>query len=239
MFDVRGIARTQDKRMHISVVIAAISTEMLLLARAFGSDCHHDFAHHRFIGRIRRRDLDRDWCATLINPQVDCRARPGTVCLVLASGLATELSRARATINRLPLPLDAARPIVKAQQHFDHLGEASFLLPGLEVVVDAAAGDAEPAAMHGFPLAAGPQDIPDTVDNRASIGWRTSRPTMCWWFGQQALDFAPQWARNTKVIDVRWFCARILHGVAFLTMRINTTIVSRLRHLVQSFRIYG
>ena len=221
--------------MHISVVIAAISTEMLLLGRALGSDCHHDLAHHRFVGLIGRRDLDRDWCAALIHQQVDFRSCAGAVGRVLAGGLTAEWSRTTATINRLPVPLDAARPIVKAQQHFQHLGEASFVLPGLEVVMDGAAGDPKPAAMHGFPLAARPQDLPDTVDNRAGIGWRPSGPTRRAGFGQQALDFAPQGARNTKVIDVRWFCARILHGVAFLTMRINTSIVSRLRHFVHSF----
>src|SRR3712207_6202418 len=77
--------------------------------------------------------------------------------------------------------------------------------------------------MHGFPLTAGPQDVPDAIDNRAGIGPRASRATARNRFGQQALDFAPEWARNAKVIDIGWFCARIPHGVAFLTMRINTT----------------
>ena len=129
--------------------------------------------------------------------------------------------------------------MVKAQQHFHELGETPCVCPGLEAVVDDTAGDAKPGAMHGFPLAARPQDVPDTVDNRAGIGRRASRATVCWWFGQQALDFAPQRARHAKVIDVRGFCARIAHGVAFLTMRMNTTIVSRLRYFVHSFRIYG
>src|SRR6266542_2648033 len=141
--------------------------------------------------------------------------------------------------QRLPPPLDAACPIVKAQQHFHHFGEAPLLLPLLEVVVDGAATDPKPAAMHGFPLTAGPQHVPDAIDNRTGVSWWATRPSARWWFGQQAFDFAPQWARNAKVIDVRRFCARIVHDVAFLTMRISTTIVRRLRHFVHSFRIYG
>ena len=166
---------------------------------------------------------------------MDFRALSGAVGRVLAGRLTAQGSRARATINRLPVPQDTARPMVKAQQHFQHLGEAPFLLPLLEAVVDDAATDPKPATMHGFPLAAGPHHVPDTIHNRAGIGRRASRATMRWCFGQQALDFAPQWARNAKVIDVFGFCARIAHGVAFLTMRMNTSIVSRLRHFVHSF----
>ena len=106
MVAVRRIARTQDKRMHIRVVIAAISTEMLLLGRALGRDGTHHLAHHRFVGLIGRRDLDRDGCATLINQQVDFRARTGAVGRVLAGGLTAQGSRARATINRVPAPRD-------------------------------------------------------------------------------------------------------------------------------------
>jgi len=221
--------------MHITVVIAAIGTEMVLLGRSLGRDGDHDLTHHRFVRLIGGRDLDRDGCAAPPDQQVDFTARAGAVGRVLAGRLAAQWSRARATINRLPGPLDAARPVGKAQQHFHHFGEASLLLPLLEAVVDDAAGDAKPAAMHGFPLTAGPQDLPDTIHNRTGIGARPSRATLRGWFGQQALDFAPQWARNAKVIDVGRFCARIVHGVAFLTMRINASIVSRLRHFVHSF----
>src|SRR5205814_7452796 len=133
------------------------------------------------------RDLHRDGCAALIDQQMDFRARAGAVGRVLAGSLTAQWSRATTTINRLPAPLDAARPIVKAQQHFHHLGEAPFLLPGLEAVVDDTTGDAKPGAMHGFPLTAGPQDVPDTIHNRTGIGARPSRATVHWRFGQQAL----------------------------------------------------
>lgn len=235
MLDMRGVARTQDKRMHVAVIIAAIGTEMLLLARSFGGDSHHDLAHHRFVGLIGCRDLHCDGCAALIDQQMDFRACAGAIGRVLAGGLTAQRGRATAAINRLPAPLDVARPIVEAQQYVHYLGEASLLLPGLEAVVDDATGNAKPATMHSFPLAAGSQDIPDTVDNRAGIGWRPARPAQRARFGQQAFDFAPEWTWNTKVIDVRWFCARIAHGVAFLTVSLYISIVSRLRRVVHSF----
>src|SRR5436305_1615146 len=105
MFDMRRIARTQDECMHITVVIAAIGTEMLLPFWSLGSDGHHDLAHHRFVSLIGCRDLYRYRCAALIDQQMDFSARAGAVGRVLATGLTAQWSRARATINRLPVPL--------------------------------------------------------------------------------------------------------------------------------------
>src|SRR6188508_2376914 len=170
--------------MYISVVIAPIGTELLLLCRAFGRDGDHHLAHHRFVGRIRRRDPHGDGRATLIDQQMDFTARPRAVGRVLARGLATEWCRTTAAVDRLPAPLDAARAVVKAQQRLQHLGEAPFLFPELEAVVDDRAADAKPRAMDGFPLAARPQYIPDTIDNRACISGRTPWPTARNGFGQ-------------------------------------------------------
>src|SRR4051794_8262867 len=108
MFDMRRIARTQDEGMHISVVIAAIRTEMLLPFRSLGRDRDHDLTHHRFVGLIGGRDLDRDRCAALIDQQMDFTALSGAVGRVLAGRLTAQWRRTRATINRLPGPLDTA-----------------------------------------------------------------------------------------------------------------------------------
>src|SRR5205085_12347128 len=114
MFDMRRIARTQDKRMHITVVIAAISTEMLRLGRSLGRDGHHDLTHHRFVGLIGGRDLDRYRCAALIDQQMDFTALSGAVGRVLAGRLTAQWRRARATITRLPGTLYTAGAFVTA-----------------------------------------------------------------------------------------------------------------------------
>ena len=64
---------------------------------------------------------------------------------------------------------------------------------------------AKPIFVDRFPLAACPQHIPDTPQNRSVIGRRTTWPTLCRWFGKQFFDFPPEMAGQLKIIYIPEF----------------------------------
>jgi hypothetical protein len=88
--------------------------QILLLSRSLGGDRHHQPAHHSFVGLIGRRDPHGDGCAALIDKHMDFATLSGAISWVLASGRAAQWRRATAAVDRLPLLLDVACPIVKA-----------------------------------------------------------------------------------------------------------------------------
>src|SRR5699024_101497 len=130
-----------------------------LLTRSLRGDGNHHFAYCGFVSRIRRCDVHRDRGATLVNQQMDFRALACAVGWVLASGLASQWRSAAPTVNRLPGPLNATCPIVETQQHLQDFSEATFLLPGLEALMNDRTAHTKPGSMDGFPLTASPQDI--------------------------------------------------------------------------------
>lgn len=64
-------------------------------------------------------------------------------------------------VHRLPLPLDL--PFLRVEQHHDlqKLVEQPLLLPGLKAFMQRATTHPKPVFVHRFPLAPGPQDIPN------------------------------------------------------------------------------
>lgn len=94
-------------------------------------------------------------------------------------------------INGLPLPLDATRARVKTDQDLQNGSEAPLLLPGLKAFMQHATGDAKPITMDRFPLAAGPQYVPNPVEDGAGIGGWSPTSWLSRNFGQEQLDLAP------------------------------------------------
>jgi hypothetical protein len=242
VFDMRNVALVKHKLMHVCVIIAGVSAQMLLRARTVYHYCQHHTTDYTLVVRIGSSDMNCHWRATLVDQQMPLTVALAAVGRVLASRFTAQWRSRRAAINRLPSPLDAMRAGVEAQKHLEQLGKSAVTLPGLEALVQHTAGNTEPVTVNGFPLSADPQHVPDAVQHSAPIGAWSSWPTLAlvWRFGQQRLEFAPQRARHAKIVDIGWFCDRLgRHGVSFLTQGLSTFIVSRLRRFVHLLPIFG
>ena len=55
--------------------------------------------------------------------------------------------------------------------------------------------------MHGFPLAAGPKDVPDAVDDGAIRDPGTATTLVLLGFGKDVLDLAPDRSGELEVVD--------------------------------------
>ena len=117
-------------------------------------------------------------------------------------GFSPQRRRNRFAVDGLPLPANPPLPIVEANHCLQHLVPDTLLLPGLEPLVQNAAGHAKPIAMDGFPLAASPQNVPESIDDHPIVSPRPSRPAFLGWFGQMFFDTTPQWAWDTKIVDI-------------------------------------
>ena len=65
-------------------------------------------------------------------------------------------------------------------------------------------GNAEPIAMDCLPLAACPQNVPEAVDDCPIVSPWAPWPSFFARFGQMLFDAAPQWARDTEIVDIFW-----------------------------------
>jgi len=233
MFDMWCVPSTEDKFMHICIVVASVSTKMLRLCWPADHDRQHDAYHGTFVVAVRPRNLHGEWRTPLIDQDMNLTATLGPIRWVLARGFATQRGCTRATIDGLPVPRDALRPRIEPHQDLHDFGKAALLLPGLKAFMQDATGHTEPRAMDRFPLAARPQDMPDAVEHRSRIGGWSSWSALRGRFGQERLDFAPQGTRHAKIVNGSRFCGSMCrHGGAFLTMSDRTSIVSRLRRFV-------
>jgi hypothetical protein len=64
--------------------------------------------------------------------------------------------------------------------------------------------------VNRFPLATGPEDIPDPIDHVAVVRPWASRPTFLGWLRQVLFDSAPQRAWDMKKIDILWLCVTLI-----------------------------
>lgn len=240
MFDMRCITSPKHKFMHIGIVVAAVCTEMLALRWSADHHCQDHPDHRAFIMLIRARNTDRQWRAALVHQDMDFAPTFSAIGRILARFLATQRCSTRAAIHRLPLPLHAPRPRIEAHQHLHDLGKATLLLPGLKALMQHATTNAKPVAMDGFPLAAGPQHIPNAIEDGPCIGGRTAWFPLHGRFGQQGLDFAPQRTRDAKIVNGSRFCGSMCsHDVSFLSLSGSTSIVRKIRRFVHLRSIYG
>jgi hypothetical protein len=210
MRDVLVIARFRDQRVHILEIIAFVQTQMLLRGRARHHDGDKQVVHRPFVVLIGAGDVHGQRGATLVNQDVDLGAALAAVRWVTPSGCTAQRRRNRFAVERLPLPAHTSPAGIEADQSAQDLLPDALLLPGLQAFVQDATGDAEPIAVDGFPLAAGPENVPDTIDNGPIVRARPSRTTSLRRSWQLLFDEAPQRSRNLKVIDILRFCATLV-----------------------------
>jgi hypothetical protein len=74
MFDVLNVISQSDKNMHIFVVVAFISTKMLLAVRAFCNDVNDQIIRRPFVMLICACYENRQWCATFIHQKMNFAA---------------------------------------------------------------------------------------------------------------------------------------------------------------------
>jgi hypothetical protein len=107
-----------------------------------------------------------------------------------------EGSLGHAPVEALPVPVDADPVVVLAEGDLPQLAKHTPLLPPLEVSVEAAAR-AE-LGRRGLPLATGPQDVEDAVEDLAVRQARAAAPGGPPDLGEQRLDPLPQRVRDAK-----------------------------------------
>lgn len=77
--------------------------------------------------------------------------------------------------------------------------------------MQSATGHVEPLALHGFPLAAGPQHIPNAVECISVVHPGASWPLLLGRFGQAFLQLAPQIAGYDVIVYYSIFCGILCH----------------------------
>jgi hypothetical protein len=94
-----------------------------------------------------------------------------------------------------------------------------LFLPSLETLMNDTARNTKPVSVNGFPLATGPQNVPDAIQYGTIVSTGTSWTTVLCLFGQVLLHSAPQSARHTKIVDILGLCDTIsFQGVSSLSM---------------------
>ncbi len=159
---------------------------------------------------IRAGRIHRQGRTPLIDQQVDLAPLFAPVCRVSPGGGAAQWGRAALAIEGLPVPLDRALSGIEPDHDLHHPGKCAVLPPGLKTRMQRAAAHPKPVFMDRFPLAARPQHIPDTVQDRPIIRWWSARPALLGRLWKQLPDLTPQWPRYMKVVDIFRFWGSIL-----------------------------
>lgn len=188
--------------MDIVEIITSVQTEMLFLGWAGDHNGEDKVIDRPFIVLVGTGEVNRQWRATLINQDMNLGPAFAAVGRIVSCCRAAQRGGYRFAVDRLPFPANPALPIVEADHRLPNLVPNPPLLPRLEPFMQDTAGNAEPIAMDSFPLAACPQNVPEAIEDRPIVRSRTSRPSLLGRFGQMPFDSAPQWARDTEIVDI-------------------------------------
>lgn len=199
-----------DKDMNIVEIIPFVQTKMLLFRGACDRNGKDKVVNRPFIMLIRSSDVNRQWRTAFINQDMNLGTAFAPVSGAASSGFSAQRRRNRFAVDGLPLPANSPLPIVETNHCLQHFVPDSLLLPRLEPFMQHTAGDAEPIPMDSFPLAAGPQNVPEAIDDSPVIGTRPSRPSFLGWLGQMLLDTTPQWTWDTEIIDILWLYVTLI-----------------------------
>ena len=193
-----------NETMDIVGIVPFVQTEMLFFCRA-GDDNGKDKVIDRpFIMLVSTGKMNRQRSAALVNQDMNLCPAFTAVGRIVSSCFSTQRSRYRFAVDSLPLPANPALPIVKANHRLQDLVPDTLLLPRLEPFMQDTAGNAEPIAMDCLPLAAGPQNVPEPIDDGPIVNSWASWPSFLERFGQMLFDSTPQWARDTEIVDIFW-----------------------------------
>jgi hypothetical protein len=193
-----------NEHMDIVEIITFVQTKMLFFGRARDHNGKDKVINRPFVMLVGTGKMNGQRSAALVNQDMNLCPAFTAVGRIVSSCFSTQRSRHRFTVDSLPLPANPALPIVKANHRLQHLVPDTLLLPRLEPFMQHTAGNAEPISMNCFPLAACPQNVPEAIDDRPIVSPWTPWPSFLERFGQMLFDSAPQWARDTEIVDIFW-----------------------------------
>jgi hypothetical protein len=200
--DMFLIISLSNENMNIIEVITFVQTEMLFFRRARDHDGKDKVIDRPFIMLMSTGKMNRQRSAAFVNQDMNLCTAFTAVGGISSGSLSAQRSRHRFTVDSLPLPANPAPPVVKANHRLQDLVPDTLLLPRLEPFMQDTTGNAEPIAMNCFPLAACPQNVPEPIDDRPIVGPWPPWPSFLERFGQMLFDAAPQWARDTEIVDI-------------------------------------
>ena len=214
MVDMGDIVSFCNSLMHIIIVIAPVSTEMLfdfLRVWALKGQVFNQVISRPLVMLIGSSRLQSQWGTLLIDQNVGFGATFATVGRVLAGLGATKGSRADATIDLLPLPANSEALGIELDHLHQEGVEQACLPPSLKTVMDDAAADPKPSSMHSFPLTSSPEHIPDAIQSCSVTSPWPSGDRFLRRGRKMGFDELPQFFQHLKVIDIFWLCNGILH----------------------------
>jgi hypothetical protein len=210
MADVALIVGLRCQLMNISRVIGFIKAQVLLACGTFDHHREDKVIQRPFIMLISTTDVKGKRCAPPVNQDMHLGSTLAPVCGIGACLMLTQWSRNSFTIGSLPLPSDTLVAAIEASHAAEQLVKDALSLPGLEALMEDAAGDTEPVLMYCIPLAASPQDVPDAVDDGAVVCTWTAWPLPLRRLGQVLFESTPQRAWHPKIVNILWFCAMLI-----------------------------
>lgn len=229
-FDVRDVALLLDQLMNIFKVIALVGTKMLFGCRSLDHNRDDQVVSRPLVMRIGPGQHHCQRCATLVDQKMYFSAAFAVIRGVFARLFAAQRRRAALAVSRLPLPVDLALLDVELDHDAHDPLEDALLLPGLKSLVEGAAAHPKPIFVHGLPLAARPQHIPNPIHDRSVIGWRSSWTLFFRARGQRFPELAPQRARHLKVINFFRLLDRVFaHGASRIRWVGGTPILYEMR----------
>ena len=208
--DVTLIVGLCHHQVNISRVIGFVQAQVLLACGTFDHHREDKVIQRPFIMLISAAGVKGQWCAPPVNQDMHFGSTLAPVCGIRACLLLTQRSRNSFTVCGLPLPKDTPLTSIEAGHGAKELVKDALSLPGLEALMEDAAGNTEPVPMYCIPLAASPQDIPDAVDDGAVVCTWTAWPLPLRRLGQVLFDSTPQGAWDAKVVNIVRFCAMLI-----------------------------
>jgi len=191
--------------MDIVEIIPFVQAEMLFFRRARNHNGKDKVINRPFVMLVSTGKMNRQRGAALVNQDMNLCPAFTAVGGISSGSLSAQRSRYRFAVDSLPFPTNPALPVVEANHCLQDLVPDTLLLPRLEPFMQDTAGNAEPIAMDGFPLAACTQNVPQPIDDRPIVGPWTPWPSFLERFGQMLFDTAPQWAWDTEIVDILGF----------------------------------
>ena len=128
-------------------------------------------------------------------------------------------------VQTLPVPGNPPFPGIEAGHSPHDLSPAAILLPGLKAFMQHTTRNPKPVAVDRFPLATGPQDVPEPIHHVAMRHGGSARSLAGFFFGQFPFDNPPQLAWHLKVVHILRFCVTMFfQGISF-QVRFGVTLV--------------
>ena len=179
--DVLFIVGLANQLMDIGEIIPFVQAEMLLATGAPDHDRENEIIDRPLVVLVGTGDVQSQGGATLVDQNMNLGPALPAIRWIWAGGSSTQGSRDGFAVDGLPFPLDTALPGIEADHVLQYFVPDALLLPGLESFVKHTTGDPKPIPVNRFPLASGPEHIPDAIDDSAVICWRsTTLKTTAW-----------------------------------------------------------